>query len=845
MPLSKQYNQQHMKKAILISCLLFTFKFFAIAQTVIIPDANFVKWLTANIPSAMNGNVMDASNSAVQTLTKIDVENKGITDLTGVEYFPALLTLDCGNAPLGATPNSLTSLPSLPAKLETLICGDNQLTSLPVLPSSLIILRCYKNKLTQLPALPNSITHIDCHENLLDSLPTLPIALMDLVCSLNNLTNLPALPGSLSVMECNRNQLTELPELPASLNYLKCSSNLLKSLPPLPSKLISLECNANYLTKLPDLPAFLDFLRCSDNQLTGLPALPATLTYLECYNNKITVLPALPVKLQSFFCENNLLTSLPTLPDSLFLLHCSSNRITCFPVFPTTLTLPTFLSILPNPFSCLPNYVAAMDAATLAYPLCVAGDTTYNSHGCEGAEGIVGFTYKDVNSNCVKNTTDTPLINVHELLYDAGNTLLNQTYSATNGIYNFSEPAGTYTVKIDTVGVPFMAQCVQPGIDSTVVLTTGNPLVKDVNFSLTCKPGFDIGVRSVVTAGWVFPGMQHQLLITAGDLSHWYRLNCASGISGKVQITVSGPLTYTGIVPGARTPLVSGNMFTYTITDFGTVNLLNDFGLTFLTDTTAKAGDWICVSISVTPTSGDNNVSNNNFQFCYQVLNSHDPNEKQVYPTDVLPNYHDWFTYTIHFQNTGNAPANRIRLVDTLDGNLDLSTFQLLNYSHKNTVCFNKNELSFRFPNIMLADSTSDEKASHGYVQYRIKPKAGLPLGTKIKNTAFIYFDYNDAVVTNTTINNFTKDVSVKENQLEHAIKLYPNPGTGLYYVKLEEPFNAAVTMQVYDVLGRLIVDTKTQRMITTIDLSNQPNGVYILKVSAGMQLIDRLIIKQ
>jgi uncharacterized repeat protein (TIGR01451 family) len=833
------------KKITLLFCLLIVTFYSSTAQKVTIPDANFVKWLTVHIPSAMSGNQMDINSTAVKTLTRIDVEDKGIADLTGVEYFPALITLDCGNNLLSGIPNSLTSLPNLPGTLDTLICGRNQLTKLPALPS-LRIIKCYNNKLTNLPALPNSLIELYCNENWLDSLPALPVSLTYLNCAFNHLASLPTLPVSLIYLDCSANGLPALPALPASLYWLNCNLNNLTSLPALPASLTYLNCTTNSLSNLPVLPKAMSSIECGNNKLTSLPVLPDSLYNLFCDINQLTSLPSLPSRLNTLNCQNNVLTALPTLPNSLMQFFCGENQITCFPVFPTSLNNIFTLNIKPNPFSCLPNYVAGMDAGTLGYPLCLTGDISNNPHACPGAIGIVGFTYNDMNANCVKNNTDTTLINIHELLYDGSNNLLDQTYSAVNGIYDFSESAGTYIVKIDTADAPFKAQCVQPGIDSTVVLTAGNPLVTNVNFNLTCKPGFDIGVQSAIITGWVFPGQQHNVHIMAGDLSHWYHLNCASGVSGQVQITVSGAITYKGIVPGALAPSVSGKVFTYTIADFGLVDIYKDFGLTFLSDTTAQTGDWICVKVSVTPTNGDNNTGNNNFNFCYRVINSHDPNAKEVYPADVLPGYHDWLTYTVHFQNTGNAAAHNIRLVDTLDENLDLSTFQLINYSHKNTVAFQKNELTFRFPNIMLADSTSNKEASIGYVQYRIKPKVGLPAGTKIKNTANIYFDYNPAVVTNTTINNFISAASIKENQTAGEIIIYPNPGNGIYQIKLPENTNhTSTTLQVYDVLGTLIFDTKTQNTGYQIDLSDQPNGVYIFRVNKGKQFFNQLIIKQ
>jgi uncharacterized repeat protein (TIGR01451 family) len=835
-----------MKKTTLLFYLLTATCFCSIAQTVTIPDTNFVKWMKAVIPSAINGNQLDTSNTEVKTITIMDVENRGITDLTGVQYFPSLIGLHCGNNNVVWTPNAITALPHLPAKLQAFTCHGNKLTSLPALPDSLTYLKCQENKLTSLPALPNTITYIECGFNQLTSLPALPTSLTRLFCEYNKLTGLPALPGTLNMLWCNDNQLTSLPALPNPITMLKCYNNKLTTLPALPLFLETLECQYNQLTSLPAIPNLLNNIKCDYNELSSLPTLDTTnLFSLSCRSNKLTSLPALPKSLGLLLCMDNQLTTLPTLPNFLYGLNCSNNNITCFPVFPTSLSGSNNCTILPNPISCLPNYVAGMNTAALAYPLCVAGDTLNNPHACHEARGISGFIYKNMNANCINDSTDVPLLNIRALIYDGNNNLLGQTYSAENGIYQFPDSAGTYSVKIDTAGMPFMAQCIHPGIDSTVVLTTANPLAKDVNFGLTCKASFDIGTQSVLRSGWVFPGRLHDIRIMAGDLSQWHNFHCATGVSGQVKVTVNGPAKYHGIVMGARTPSVSGNMLTYDISDFGAVDIYNDFGLSFRTDTTAHAGDWICILITITSSSGDNNTENNTFYFCYQVLNSHDPNLKEVYPTDVLPGYQDWFTYTVHFQNTGSAPAFNIRLVDTLDINLDLSTFQLLNYSHKNAVSFNKNELTFRFPNIMLADCTSDEKRSHGYVQYRIKPKAGLSNGTQITNTANIYFDYNPAIVTNTTINNFTFPTAIKENGKAEDITIYPNPGNGIYHVKLPENITTSAIIQVYDVLGKLVSDTKAQNNTAQIDLSNQPKGVYIFRINGGNNSFNQLIIKQ
>lgn len=787
------------KLKIAFAAFLFTFITHLNAQTyVTIPDPNFVTYLQDNYPGCMSGNQMNIDCPEIQEEDNVGLSGLGISDLTGIEYFINLNQLYCSF-------NQLSNLPVLPNSLTTLNCQSNQLTSLPNLPATLSLLLCYDNQLTSLPNLPGTLTSLSCGKNQLTSLPILPATLVALSCSDNQLTSLPILPNSLRSLQCLSNQLTSLPNLPISITEIYCSQNLLSNLPNLPDSLSVLYCQNNQLTSLPDLPANLIILNCSDNQLTSLPNLPNSFIHL--------------------YCSDNSLTSLPNLPNAIRKLFCNNNNITCFPVFPDSIL---WINISSNPFTCLRNYIPAMDAQILAFPLCAENDLITNLNGCAQSSGLIGNLFWDQDSDCVLSTGDEPKQNIPFKLYNQTDSLLKQTFSAINGIYQFFlEDPGTYTVKIDTADIPFIIPC--NGGDTTLQLLSSELLLPDVNFPLECKPGFDIGTQSVVTNGWIFPGQNHEVKILAGDMSQWYNMACASGISGEVQVSVSGLATYHSSV-GNLIPNVNGNTFTYSVTDFGAIDFRSAFSLIFQTNTAAQAGDSICIHVSVTPSGGDNNPGNNEYDFCYQVINSYDPNMKEVYPGNVQPGYDDYFTYTIHFQNTGNAPAFNIRLADTLDSNLDFETFQVINYSHLNTAKVAGNVLTFHFPNIMLPDSTSNPEGSKGYVQYRIKPKANLPLGTEIKNTAYIYFDFNAPVVTNTTTNSFLYGVGLNEMQ-EKALRAYPNPFSSQACMELDK--NAGnIEMKVYNLFGQEVgMDYTINGNKLIIDRSDQPAGIYVVKL--------------
>jgi Leucine-rich repeat (LRR) protein len=345
------------------------------AQTwVTIPDAAFATYLHNTVPAAMQGDSLNISSTLVTTSTQtLNVSSLSISNLSGIQYFTSLTYLNCNN-------NKLSSLPALPNTLTYLDCSYNHsLYSIQALSNSLQTLWCQYDSLSTLPALPNALQTIFCFNNYLSTLPVLPASLQTLYCYNNVLTTLPALNNSLTQLYCYNNALTSFPVLNTALNYIDCHSNNITSFPSLNNNSLAyLYCNTNSLTTLPALPNSLTNLNCSYNQLTGLPALPNALTYLDCSYNQITTLP-----------------SLPTLTE----LYCDSNNINCFPVFPNTIYKPYYsmcirqwiyyINISSNPFTCLPNYIAAMGPDTVNYTRCIAG----NANGCAvaGIEQVTGI----------------------------------------------------------------------------------------------------------------------------------------------------------------------------------------------------------------------------------------------------------------------------------------------------------------------------------------------------------------------------------------------------------------------------------------------------------------------
>ncbi len=248
----------------------------------------------------------EANKQAIEAVTSLNIEEKNLTDISGIEYFTKLTSLSCGN-------NQLTALPvEKLTQLTSLDCSDNQLTALPVENlTNLKLLYCSNNQLTALPVEElTQLTNLRCNNNLLTALPVGTLSqLAVLYCSSNQLTELPV--GNLTqltVLDCFNNQLTTLPVGNLTLlEQLNCGTNLLT------------ELDIEKLTQLKNL-------NCNNNQLNELSVDGLTnLTNLSCYTNRLIELDIRNLtSLNSLFCGNQ--TNAAGEPQTLKLILTSTQK---------------------------------------------------------------------------------------------------------------------------------------------------------------------------------------------------------------------------------------------------------------------------------------------------------------------------------------------------------------------------------------------------------------------------------------------------------------------------------------------------------------------------------------
>ena len=319
------------------------------------PDDNFRDYIKTYIASGSNVLTVE-KRSKVDT---IKVEGKNISRLEGIEAFPNLTELDCGN-------NSIQNL---------------DLRQNPMLKT----LKCNKNQLTQLDLSKNpDIDYLNCSDNQLEQLDVSHLKLDYLYCSNNKLEQLDVKNSKwLRELDCSKNELTGLDvdvTHKPNLIRVECQNNQLTSLILGENKgLEKLNCAHNQLTQL-NLNNMISLkeLNCSNNQLTVLDVSSSPdLTTLVLKNNHLT----------SLNLDNNPKLELTTYTD---IYHSDFNNVYTVTLNPDR----TFdLSTLPGNFE-INRVTEWINGNANGYILTVNEGTNVVYYGYQCITGMldVGFT---------------------------------------------------------------------------------------------------------------------------------------------------------------------------------------------------------------------------------------------------------------------------------------------------------------------------------------------------------------------------------------------------------------------------------------------------------------------
>lgn len=458
----------------------------------------------------------------------------------------------------------------------------------------------------------------------------------------------------------------------------------------------------------------------------------------------------------------------------------------------------------------------------------VQADDIFVGTSCGNIEGRV---FVDNNSDCIYNAGDLPVsYGWVQTTATSGNPSYNYGYPDNDGNYTVNVLTDfTYDVTLTGLQDIYSYECPASGI-----YTDQSAPSSGLDFALQCLPGYDLDGS---IWGWGFvPGSNSSSL----DVDA-YNLRCGN-VTGVLKVVLDPLVTYSSAnVPPTS---VSGDTLIWDPYIYEPIypNNLGGIDINTPTSSSAQLGDQVCFTLILEPIEGDSVPGNNVHTVCHEVQSSWDPNLKDVSPRGSITNDQE-LKYIVMFQNTGTAPASNVYILDTFDVDLEISTFKFTGSSHPCEVTFAGNSVKFYFHNINLPDSNSNEPASHGWVTYSMDLKPNLEIGTHIHNTAAIYFDFNDPVITNTVENIISAPTGVGNVPAIGASFLYPNPAADNVVVVLTGTCDQAL-ISIVNIEGKTLKFRKSSGCTTTIDISGVPEGIYLVKVKSEADMsTSKLII--
>ena len=820
---------------------------FADAQTMFISDPYLRGWLNDAKPGSvdadgycdtLNWNAVPP-NSASFNLW--DVPNNTTVDLEGIQYLK-LNGLDVMDIEAS---NITVAWPGHPRVNRTMtiegVDVDLFTGAFYPWPDTLDWFTCNDCGMTQLPAMNEGVDLYMLNVDLSGQTLVVPEGLYRVGFQNCNITEVPPLPAGLGGLTLSDDSLTAWPALPASLRSLYASHVGLDFLPPMPPNMLQLQFRHNNASTLTMLNEGLIGVDLSYNAFTSIPPLPNSVTTLVMNSNPITTVDGLPGELETLLLDTcpvvsilafndslqyvdmrpaTQLTSLPAqLPSRLAILRIPfASGISCVPPLPESMI---GLCLFGTSVQCLPNIPPDLITGTGQYQLGIeAVVCDPGGSPCPTAEPkISGRLFDDANENGVLDGGEAPRPN-SVVVAQPGDYLAG---ADMNGRYVMPVDIGTFNV----TGVPDLYETVTTApFDVTLTAPGQVDSLNDVGFHLQpgmydlvvevegtpARPGFGCDVWLHVRNAGTEP--------TAASVQLTHDANLVYGSSSDT------PGSINGNVLGWSTPLLAPGA-SWSVHTFYSVPV----GLAL--------GTPLLHAVTADPDQPDQTTADNTAVLNDTVVGSYDPNDKRVEPAllspdDVLAGKR--VEYTVRFQNTGTFAAERVLITDTLSPDLQWATMRELASSHVLSWHIRHGVLHMLFEGINLPDSMSDEPGSHGFVKFSFVPSSSLMLGESVGNTANIYFDFNEPIITNEAVFSVESSTAVDPfgRVTSSGVETWPNPVENMLYVKGVEGSN----MEVLDVTGRVVLRERCTNAPHSLDLRSLVSGGYTLRVPGiGSQL--------
>jgi uncharacterized repeat protein (TIGR01451 family) len=427
---------------------------------------------------------------------------------------------------------------------------------------------------------------------------------------------------------------------------------------------------------------------------------------------------------------------------------------------------------------------------------------------------VSGNVYRDVNNNGAKDAED---YNLEGFIVSTSPNL----FSAA------SNENGNFIMITDAIDDTLHANLQSPNWQSNppYYLITGE--ATNQNFGIHIPDGVaDLNID--FTNDNVFrPGFATNFTITVNNVGSIVQ-------SPVVRVVLDEHLTLV-----SSTPAISSQNQDTLIWNLNPLDFWQSSQITIQTiaDQATPIGTEAYCYSSVAPIQNDVTTEDNVSTVVSDYVGSYDPNDKtclqgDFFTPEQLENNEE-LEFVIRFQNTGTFQADNILVSDTLSSFLDISTLRLISYSHPVQMEVSGNNIvDFHFNNIFLPDSFANEPLSHGFVKFAVHCRPEIILGDAITNTGFIYFDFNEPIITNTTTTIHGYPVILgQENQLgtihPQSILVFPNPAQESLNIDTRGIEKEKLFISLFDSKGARVRNQPCVNEIENIGLGGLSKGIY------------------
>jgi uncharacterized repeat protein (TIGR01451 family) len=402
-----------------------------------------------------------------------------------------------------------------------------------------------------------------------------------------------------------------------------------------------------------------------------------------------------------------------------------------------------------------------------------------------------------------------------------------------NGNYIIPLESGNYSLNVLNLDSNFNVTPLTQNIN----FSGQDEILENVDFCITANQQFQDLSIDIFPLEDAIPGFEtdYQIIVSNNGTQTVLNVQVTFEYDDSFQTYISSTIN-----PAGNTT----NLLTFQFTDLEPFSH-EIFEITMLNAVppTLNGGEILTFTTQVTPDTNDIDIKDNITTYNQTVVNSYDPNDKMVVQGDQIvdEDIDQYLDYRIRFQNLGTANALNVKITDTIDNNLDWTTFQPITSSHDYRIeIVDGEQINYYFDNINLPFETADPEGSNGYITYKIKPKSTVQIGDTFENTAYIYFDFNLPIITNTVVTTVVDELDAESFDFSQ-IDIYPNPVNDRLHLDLPSGLNLN-SINLFDIQGKLVKSFEYQ---PELDFSRLQQGIYILKLNTDRGNYHRKIIKE